>query len=247
MPTILAFVAHPDDETYPFGGTLALAARAGWRCAVYAATAGEGGERHDGGAPGREALAEARLRELGASCRALGAEPPVCWNLPDGGLSQIASQTDRAVDAIREHRPDVVLSLGRDGAYGHPDHLAVFRWVTDAVAAADEAPALLLAAFPTGLFLPQYELCRVAGVLGDPPVLDPRSLGGGQVHYSVPIGATAGQKLASIAAHRTQLPDGDPRSLFPPGIIDDLLSIERFADASGRANRRIRRLLAQLA
>lgn len=247
MPTILAFVAHPDDETYSFGGTLALAARAGWRCTVYAATAGEGGERHDGGAPGREALAEARLRELEASCRALGAEPPVCWNLPDGGLSQIASQADRVEQAIRERRPDVVLSLGRDGAYGHPDHLAVFRWVTEAMAAANDEPALLLAAFPAGLFLPQYELCRTVGVLGDPPVLEPGDLGAGKVHYRVPIGDTAGQKLAAIAAHRTQLPDGDPRALFPPRIIDGLLSIERFEDASGRANRRTTTLFAQLA
>jgi len=247
VPTILAFVAHPDDETYSFGGTLALAARAGWRCTVYVATAGEGGERHDGGASGREALAEVRLRELEASCRALGAEPPVCWKLPDGGLSLIASRVDRVGEAIREHRPDVVLSLGRDGAYGHPDHLAVFRWVTEAMAAADDAPALLLAAFPAGLFLPQYELCRSVGVLGDPPVLEPGDLGGGKVHYRVPIGGTAGQKLAAIAAHRTQLPDGDPRALFPPGIIDGLLSIECFEDASGRANQRIATLIAQLA
>ena len=53
MPTLLAVIAHPDDESYSFGGTLALAAQAGWRCHVLSLTSGEGGKRNDGGPDGQ--------------------------------------------------------------------------------------------------------------------------------------------------------------------------------------------------
>ena len=49
MPALLAIIPHPDDESYSFGGTLALAAAASWRCLVQCATSGERGKRHDGG------------------------------------------------------------------------------------------------------------------------------------------------------------------------------------------------------
>src|SRR3970040_1322526 len=75
MPTLLAVIPPPDDESYSFAGTIALAADAGWDCLVHCATYGEGGERHDGGSPGRNALADAREAALRESCRILGARP----------------------------------------------------------------------------------------------------------------------------------------------------------------------------
>lgn len=246
VPTILAFAAHPDDETYGFGGTLALAARAGWRSVVCAATLGEGGERHDGGPPGREALAVTRRAELAASCSVLGAEPPVCWQLPDGALSAMESQAARVSALLATYQPEIVLSLGRDGAYGHPDHLALARWVTEAVNVAADPPTLLYAAFPAGLFLPQYELCRAAGIMGDPPALDAGDLGTALSHYTIDIVSAAERKLSAIAAHRTQLPRADPRALFPLGIVDALLTVEQFTDAGGYARPSTEALLKAL-
>ncbi|MFN8507403.1 MAG: PIG-L family deacetylase [Dehalococcoidia bacterium] len=229
---LLAFIPHPDDEAYSFGGTIALAAKAGWACRVVCASAGEGGERHDGGAPGAAALAEARERELAESCRVLGAEPPVCWRLPDGGFANVADGPARVTREIVDFGPDVVVALGADGAYGHPDHLAVYRWVLEAWQGLREPrPALRFAAFPRGLFLPQYRKC--IGMMGDPPQPSASAIGVTRWDEEVDIRAVAATKLAAIAAHRTQLPGGDPRAIFPPGIVDRLLEREGFTDAGG--------------
>ncbi len=178
MTTLLAIIPHPDDETYGFGGTIALAARAGWRCIVHCATNGELGERHDGVVAEPESLGPVRAAELEASCKVLGAERPVLWGLPDGGLAQEPGQRERLSRLIREVEPQVVLTLGADGAYGHPDHLAVHRWVREAWEASDcTGPALLLAAFPRGLFRAQYEKCVASRVMGDRPEVMPADLG----------------------------------------------------------------------
>ncbi len=248
MPTLLAVIPHPDDESYSFAGTIALAADAGWDCLIHCATYGEGGERHDGGRPGRNALAEAREAELRESCRILGGRPPEFWGLPDGELALHSGESDRLARLFLRERPELVLALGPDGAYGHPDHLALHRWLVAACEQAPEPrPALLFAAFPPGLFYPQYQKCVLAGIMGDPPALAPHELGIATAHYDVPIARARARKRAAIAAHRTQLPGGDPESLFPPGIVPALLDVERFADTRGVADPQTTALLASLA
>jgi LmbE family N-acetylglucosaminyl deacetylase len=226
VPTLLAFIPHPDDESYAFGGLLALAARAGWTCHVQCASSGETGQRHDGGVAGREELGETREGELSASCRVLGAEPPTFWRLPDRGLRGTPSQAGRIADAIDSLGAGVVLTLGPDGAYGHPDHVALHRWVVEAHELTGGRPALLFPAFPRGLFLPQYEKCT--GMMGDPPDPLPDTIGDDRFDLDLDIWAVQDQKLAAIAAHQTQLPGREPRAIFPAGIVDALLDVERY-------------------
>lgn len=226
MPRILALVPHPDDEAYSVGGTLALAARAGWSCTVIACSAGEAGNCYTGEAATPAAVGELRLRELEAACAALGACAGASPRLPDGALARFRGLPEAAGAAIAACQPDLVLTLGPDGAYGHPDHLALHRAVVAAVEAMPDPPALLFAAFPRGLFLPQYELCRP--ILGDPPALAAADLGVESPDFRIPIGPAASAKLAAIAAHRSQLPGGEPEALFPPGIVGALLAEEWF-------------------
>ena len=236
MPTVLALIPHPDDESYSFGGTIALAARAGWRCVVECASAGEGGKRHDGGPMGSQAVGSARTQELSESCRILGAEPPRVWGLPDGGFREAASQVPRVTRLFEEFAPELVLTLGPDGAYGHPDHIALYRWVREAWELAGlAAPVLLYPVFPRALFVPQWQRC--IDMLGDPPSPAAAELGSDAFDYEVPIASVAATKREAIAAHRTQLPGGDPEAIFPPGIVAALLSAERFQDARGSARR----------
>ena len=245
MPALLAVIAHPDDESYSFGGTLALAARAGWRCLVVSVTSGEGGKRHDGGPSGNVAVGLAREAELAASCAILGVEPPQFWRLPDGHVREQRSQAPRLQTLIESTCPDIILSLGEDGAYGHPDHIAVYRWLLEAWRSLQALrPPLLLAAFPRGLFVPQYEKCL--SMMGEPPQPGPGEIGGTRFHYEVPIETVTASKLESIAAHHTQLPGGAPVAIFPPGIVEGLLRTERFTDASDEAQAKARELLASL-
>jgi LmbE family N-acetylglucosaminyl deacetylase len=190
-------------------------------------------------------LAAARTRELAAACTVLGARSPVLWGLPDGGLAAYAPGPQRVAALLRHLEPDLVLTLGPDGVYGHPDHIAVYRWVKAAWEAAPGRPPLLLAAFPRGLFLPQYEKC--IGMMGDPPDPPREAIGTDSYDYEVKISTVREQKLAAIAAHRTQLPRGNPRALFPKGVVDALLDVERFVDASGAAQPVAAGLLRELA
>lgn len=244
-PTVLAVVPHPDDESYSVGGTLALAARAGWRCFVLCATRGRRGERHDGLPAEPATLGAAREAELRRSCLILGAELLDVWDYPDGELEAAGDEPQlRLAAALDALRPDIVLSLGPDGAYGHPDHLAVFRWVSEATR--PRSTAVLFAAFPPGLFVPQYERCRAAGIMGAPPGISADDLGVRLADYEIGIAAVREQKLAAIAAHRTQLPGGDPAALFPAGVVDALLSVERFVDGRGGPRSTTARLLQSL-
>jgi LmbE family N-acetylglucosaminyl deacetylase len=231
MPQLLAVMPHPDDEAYSSGGLIALAARAGWDAEVVCASFGERGRRHDGGPAGREALATTRLAELSAACRALGAGPPRILGLPDGGLGGVTDGPSRVAGLLAERRPGLLLTLGADGVYGHPDHLAVHRWVREAWEGAGRPCPLLLAAFPRGLFLPQWE--KVRGMLGEPPSPPADAIGAPEPHYAVPIATVAAAKLAAVGAHRSQLPGGDPEALFPPGIVAALMATEWYHDAAG--------------
>jgi LmbE family N-acetylglucosaminyl deacetylase len=243
---LLAIIPHPDDESYSFAGTIAFAARAGWECLIASATAGEAGKRHDGGAPGLFALRDARERELAHSALLLGAKPPFFLSLPDGDLRHREGGPALVQKLIRRVQPDLVLSLGADGAYGHPDHVVLHGWVQQAWESLPAPrPALLFAAFPPGLFLPQYEKC--IHMMGLPPRPAAAEIGAATWHYEVDIRAAAEVKLASIAAHRTQLPGGDPESLFPAGIVAALLATERFTDARGARDAQLAATLASLA
>lgn len=228
MADVLVITPHPDDEAYAFGGLMALAADAGFSLAVECASAGEKGERHDGGPDGEAALAQARLRELAESCAVLGAEEATCWGLPDGGLAESESQAARIVKLCEEHGARLVLTLGADGAYGHPDHMALHGWVVEAWKAMGAgAPALLFAAFPKGLFVPQWEKCR--DMLGEPPNPSADSLGTARPDIALAISEVTDRKLAAIGSHRSQLPGGDPLAIFPPGIVAGTLREEWYS------------------
>ena len=245
MPSLLAIIPHPDDESYSFGGTIALAARAGWRCHVECATYGERGQRHDGGPADPDSLAETREEELANSCKVLWAEDPTFWGLPDGDLRLHRGEIERIHRLFRELQPTLVLTLGPDGAYGHPDHIAVYRWVRDAWESfPGERPPLLHAAFPRGLFLPQYEKCL--GMMGSPPTPAAHELGVDRAHYEIPIIQVERVKLRSIAAHHSQLPGGEVDAIFPPGIVPQLTAVERFNDARGAVVEETTQLLASL-
>ena len=123
IKSLLAIFAHPDDETYRAGGTLALLTQEGARVWVLCATRGEWGipklTPEDAG--------EVRQAELECACRALGIEPPRFLDYQDGTLSQMDEEkaVGQVVRSIRELRPQTLLTWPHSGVSGHPDHVAV--------------------------------------------------------------------------------------------------------------------------
>lgn len=131
---ILAVFAHPDDEVFCAGGTLARYAAQGAEVMVVSATQGEAGQIHDAGAATRRTLGQTRARELQLSCRRLGVQSAVCLDYGDGRLrdNDPLPLTKCLTGIIRIFRPDIVITFGPDGAYGHPDHVTISDLTTRA-------------------------------------------------------------------------------------------------------------------
>jgi LmbE family N-acetylglucosaminyl deacetylase len=137
--TLLAVLAHPDDESLGFGGTLARYAAEGVDVHVVTATRGEKGRvGPEGERPGPEVAAPIRERELRAAADELGVATVAFLDYIDGELDDAdpVEAMARIGGHIRRVRPQVVVTFAPDGAYGHPDHIAISQLTTAAVVAA---------------------------------------------------------------------------------------------------------------
>jgi LmbE family N-acetylglucosaminyl deacetylase len=136
---LLAVLAHPDDESLGNGGALARYANEGAEIYLLTATRGEQGwfgppDEY----PGPAALGEIRERELLEAAEVLGIREVTFLDYRDGELGDAdqAEATGKIIEHIRRIRPDVVLTFDPVGLYGHPDHIAICRLTTSAVAEA---------------------------------------------------------------------------------------------------------------
>ncbi len=147
---ILGLFAHPDDEVFCMGGTIAKLTDAGAVGRIVSLTRGEAGQIRDVTAASRRTLGEVRERELAAAAAALGVADTRCLDLADGTLAAqpIDDLVETAVDIIDEFEPDTVISFGPDGGYGHPDHMTVSTIATAAAQHSRSRPITLHAAFP---------------------------------------------------------------------------------------------------
>lgn len=139
---LLAVYAHPDDEVFAFGGTLAQLAQRGVRVVLAVATGGEEGEVVNPELRGQVNLAKLpaiRWQEQLCAQRALGIAEIVRLGYRDSGMADSAANRnprafvsippDEVVGAIvgliRQQRPQVVITFDETGGYGHPDHITV--------------------------------------------------------------------------------------------------------------------------
>ncbi len=131
---LLGVFAHPDDESFCVGGTLAKYTAAGAEAMIVSATRGQAGQIRDARIATRKTLGAVREQELRRACQALGVQHVQCLDYMDGALQDVDRPVlvGDLVRVIRTFRPDVVLTLGPDGAYGHPDHVAVSVAATEA-------------------------------------------------------------------------------------------------------------------
>ena len=132
----MCVLAHPDDESLGTGGTLAKYAAEGVETYLLTATRGERGRFGDSGeCPGPEIVGATREAELFAAAKALGVREVTLLGFPDGGLDTVDPEQAQGVIAahLRRVRPHVVITFGPEGAYGHPDHIAISQLTTAAV------------------------------------------------------------------------------------------------------------------
>jgi LmbE family N-acetylglucosaminyl deacetylase len=148
-PRLMAVLAHPDDESLGVGGTLAKYAAEGVEVFLLTATRGDGGRYRghragDPEHPGPVALGKIREEELRAAASVLGVHELSLLDYQDQHLDLADPRRAGAIIAwhLRRVRPDVVVTFGPDGAYGHPDHVAISQLTTAAIVGAAD-PAFL--------------------------------------------------------------------------------------------------------
>ncbi|MFL6061333.1 MAG: PIG-L deacetylase family protein [Marmoricola sp.] len=211
MPfTLVAFHAHPDDESLLTGGTLARAAAEGHRVVLVTATDGAAGLA-DASMGEREELGRRRLAELEAAGEALGAARVVALGFPDGGFDRIG--TDVAATALEQvvaqESADVLTGYDPAGGYGHPDHVQVHH-VAREVARRQPGLALLEASVDRRLLVAGASI--VHAIPGAPPIdLDrmrasylPRA----ELTHQVDVRRYVGAKIAALSAHASQQTGG---------------------------------------
>lgn len=124
---VLCVLAHPDDETFGLGGTIAKYADLGYEIYLATATKGEAGMLGDPPVARRENLGDVRATELACAARTLGIKEVFFMGFIDGKLVETPrlSLLERTVYAIRKFRPHVIISFGSTGVSGHPDHVTM--------------------------------------------------------------------------------------------------------------------------
>jgi len=143
---LLAAFAHPDDEGFGSGGTLAMLVARGARVTLVCGTNGDAGEISDPNLATPDNLAQVRQQELRNAMEVTGVSDLRFLNYRDSGMAgtddnqhpHCLHQADAAtvvqtlVGIIREVRPQVVVTHDPSGGYGHPDHRAMCRHTTEA-------------------------------------------------------------------------------------------------------------------
>ncbi|MGQ4599181.1 PIG-L family deacetylase [Nocardia sp. R6R-6] len=209
MATVVAFHAHPDDETLLTGGTLAGLAAAGHRTVIVVAAGG-----HMADLDGRKAV---RLRELAASASALGVARVAHLGYADSGHGAVLyadpldrvrfaradpeEAAERLAAILHEENPDVLLSYDRNGGYGHRDHVRVHE-VGKRAAELAGVSRVLDATFPreyvTGL-VGLLERLRIPLGYDCAALYIPRS----EITHRVDVSAFAAQRKIALSAHRS--------------------------------------------
>ena len=138
---LLAVFPHPDDETLGLGSTLARYSTEGVETYLVCATRGERGWfDSEGPDPGFEGVARIREAELRCAAETLGLQEVSFLDYIDGDVDQANPEEiiGKIVTHIRRIKPHVVVTFPPDGAYGHPDHIAMSQFTNGAlVCAAD--------------------------------------------------------------------------------------------------------------
>jgi len=203
---VLSVHAHPDDQEFSVGGTLAKWARAGSVIATVCVSSGQAGSNEYTPADmTRDALAVIRRDEQRNACRVLGIEEVVFLEYEDGMIEPSIALRRDLTRIIRRFRPDAVvcgdptMRFYGSGYLNHPDHRAT-------------ADATLSAVFPsteTRLMFPEL---LVEG-------LEPHKVQAIFIHGSersdtfIDIAEMLPVKLAALREHRTQLGDWDPTAM----------------------------------
>ena len=195
---VLAFFAHPDDETIMAGGTLALLANQGARVHYLCATRGEGGEAGEPPICTRQGLPAVRAAEFACAVGALNGSSHHFLDYVDptvgaeNELYPFSDDPQGVADALRAHllhiKIDALISHGSKGEYGHPAHLLCHQASRQAVLSLGSRAPLFYTVQPAFDEHPK------------PHIVNPDD----PAHLVLNTESVTAQVLQAIGCHRTQ-------------------------------------------
>ena len=242
---VLCLFAHPDDEAFGSGGTLAGLVQKGHKVTVACVTNGDVGEISDPALATPENLWEVRQGELRQAMAVTGIQDVRFLGYRDSGMdgtpdnehpSSLFQADPSKVKArisalIEELSPNIVFTHDPTGGYGHPDHITVYEHTTSVVDSMGETrPHLYFVCFPRGNFRKLWQQMVDAGIT--PPfaaeALD--SIGSPDEYVTTvkDVSDYVDIKEESLRCHRTQM---DPNGLFgkiAPAVMTAWMSTEYF-------------------
>lgn len=243
---LLALYAHPDDESFGAAGTIATVTDRGGRVTLVCATRGEAGEISDTSLATMETLADAREQELRTAMAMLNVTDVRLLEYRDSGMIRTANNdhprsflranaaavTKQFLAVMTDVRPDVVLTFGPEGVYGHPDHIKAHQTATAAfeqyVNGGQFNPGLYYNALPKSRILEMVK--RPSGPFRtmSPEELDRCGTPDELITTIIDVSHQFDRKLATIRAHRTQVAPNGPWGDLPRDDVQVLMRYERF-------------------
>lgn len=258
---LLGAFAHPDDEGIVSGAFLQYST-SGVETGLVCATRGEVGEIADPALATPENLGQVREGEMRAAAKELGVHNLWFLGYRDSGMAGTPENADprafaqasaaevvgKLVKIIREFRPQVIVTFDESGAYGHPDHIAIYRYTTSAFHAAADAvqypdlgPAhsvskLYYSSFPRSALRAIGEWMSTQNYEGSFSGLDPEKLGMPDEQISVWLNVEPWreQKDRSRSMHRTQLDPNNLMAKIPEEVQQNWRSHECYQLAASR-------------
>jgi len=226
-PRLAAVFAHPDDDAYLIGGTLARHAGS-VDVTIVLCTSGGNGPIWAPVAT-RETLAEVREREEAEWLRSIGVPDArveflryVDWHLSEAPFEEVVGRVEAI---LRDAAPDAVVTFGADGITHHHDHVQAGRIGTEAfhrARAGSELGAfqrLYHAALRRSAMDAYYAAARGRGLpLGDSDTfLNPVGVDDDAIAVDADVTDVYDRKVQAIRAHRSQIGELDriPLDLQP--------------------------------
>ena len=254
---LMAVFAHPDDESFACGGTLAHYANKGFTVTLVCATRGEAGEISDASLATRDNLAEVRERELRNAADALGVTELVLLDYRDSGMAGTPENghprafgnaepnevVRELVGIVRRSRPHAVITFDPNGGYGHPDHIAAHNHTTAAFhAAADPEmypgldtpwrPArLFYSVFSRGMFDKMKQgLASLGEDVSEFEEWESSSIlwEDEDIHAVIDVSGVADAKLKAWNCHQTQFGPDNPMRRVPEDLMSQIIGAETF-------------------
>jgi len=258
---LLGLFAHPDDEG-SLSGALLKYSISGDETGLVCATRGEVGEIADPALATPENLGQVREGEMRAAAEVLGVHNLWFLDYRDSGMAGTPENQDsrafaqanaaevvgKLVAIIRQFRPQVMVTFDESGAYGHPDHIAIYRHTTSAFYAAADAvqypehgPAhmvskLYYTAFPRSFIREMGTWLKSQNYEGSFSNLDPEKLGipDEQISVWLNVEPWLETKNRSWSMHRTQMDPNNAMARLPEEIQRRWRSHEYYQLAASR-------------